>query len=162
LAGNNPVDRKVETMKVQEIMSTSVQTVEQTAPVAEVARIMALKRVAGVPVMKEGVLVGVVSEKDILRAMYPSYKDFTASPVNHMDFEEMEGRYAEIKGLLAESVMTNHPVTVSPETPILKAASLMILRKVRRLPVVDGDGRLVGIVSQGDVHMAVFEKHFLV
>ena len=56
--------------------------------------------------------------------------------------------------------MTKRPVTVTPETPILKAASLMILRKVRRLPVVDGDGQLVGIASQGDVHMAVFEKHF--
>jgi CBS domain-containing protein len=44
--------------------------------------------------------------------------------------------------------------------PILKAASLMILKKIRRLPVVD-KGKIVGIVSQGDIHQAIFKKNLI-
>jgi CBS-domain-containing membrane protein len=147
-------------MNVGEIMTTGVKTVEPNEPVALVARIMALKRISGVPVTDGGRLVGVLSEKDILRAMYPSYKEFTDSPLKHMDFKEMERRYSELEGMRAENLMTRNVASVIPETPILKAASMMILRKVRRLPVVDDEGKVVGIVSQGDVHRAVFERQF--
>ncbi len=147
-------------MNVGEIMNTGVKTVEPNEPVASVARIMALKRISGVPVTDGGRLVGVLSEKDILRAMYPCYKEFTDSPLEHMDFEEMERRYSELKGMRAGNLMSRNVASVTPGTPILKAASMMILRKVRRLPVVDDEGSVVGIVSQGDVHRAVFERQF--
>jgi CBS domain-containing protein len=147
-------------MNVGEIMNTGVKTVELNEPVASVARIMALKRISGVPVTDRGRLVGILSEKDILRAMYPSYKEFTDSPLECMDFEEMERRYCQLKDMRAGSLMTRKVAWVTPGTPILKAASMMILRKVRRLPVVDDDGSIVGIVSQGDVHRAIFERQF--
>jgi CBS domain-containing protein len=124
-------------MNVGEIMNTGVKTVELNEPVASVARIMALKRI-----------------------MYPSYKEFTDSPLECMDFEEMERRYCQLKDMRAGSLMTRKVAWVTPGTPILKAASMMILRKVRRLPVVDDDGSIVGIVSQGDVHRAIFERQF--
>ncbi|MBI5440948.1 MAG: CBS domain-containing protein [Deltaproteobacteria bacterium] len=142
-------------------MNRAVRTVEPGTSVGEVARVMVLNRIAGVFVTEGGRLLGVVSEKDILRALYPSYMEFVDTPESHMDFEEMEERYNEIKGLRAERLMTKTIVSVTPETPILRAASLMVLHKVRRLPVLEADGGVVGVVSQGDVHMAVFERQFL-
>jgi CBS domain-containing protein len=48
--------------------------------------------------------------------------------------------------------------TVTPDTPLLEAAGLMVLWHIRRLPVVEG-GKLVGIVSQGDVYQSIFKVH---
>ena len=56
-------------------------------------------------------------------------------------------------------LMTRHVVTTEPEMPVLRAASLMPVHRVRRLPVIAA-GRLVGIVSLGDVHQGIFRKHF--
>jgi len=148
-------------MKVEQIMKTSVKTITADEPVENVARMMVLSRIAGVPVVEDGVVIGMVSEKDILRSMYPSYQDFVDSPVGNMNFEEMEERYKEVRCIKVSEIMSKKMITARPDTPILKASSLMILNKVRRLPVVEADGKLVGIVSQGDIHMAVFEKHVL-
>ncbi len=54
--------------------------------------------------------------------------------------------------------MTKKVFTALEDTPILKLASMMILKKIRRIPIVK-EGIVVGIVSQGDVHRAIFQKH---
>jgi CBS domain-containing protein len=51
--------------------------------------------------------------------------------------------------------MTGHPVTVTPETPLLDALRLLLQQKIKRLPVVDGDGRVVGLVGRGEILQAL-------
>ena len=53
--------------------------------------------------------------------------------------------------------MVRELITAAPETDLLRLASLMAVKKIRRIPIVEG-GRLLGIVSQGDVHRAIFER----
>ena len=146
-------------MKVEEIMNRKVLTVRSDESVAKVAALICLNNISGVPVVnEENRLVGIVSEKDILRAMYPSYTEFHDDPVRSRDFEDMETRYPNVVHLKVEEVMTSKVITASPHDPLLKAASTMILRKVRRLPVVE-EGELVGIISQGDIHQAIFKAY---
>jgi CBS domain-containing protein len=67
----------------------------------------------------------------------------------------MEQNYPEVLGKKAEEIMARNPLTVSPETPILVAASYMGLKNFRRLPVTD-HGKLIGMVSIGDIHRGLF------
>lgn len=147
-------------MKVCEIMTAKVKTAPPEASIADVARLMVLNRISGIPVVDNGILMGIVSEKDVLRSIYPSYQEFIESAASTRNLEEMEERYQDVTRMKAKTIMTKAVATVSPDTPILKAASLMIRKKVRRLPVVDDQERVVGIVTQGDVHLAVFERQF--
>lgn len=147
-------------MKAKDIMITKVHTVEPKESLMKVASLIVLHGIAGVPVASsENELVGIISEKDILKAVYPSAVEFQEEPLTHMDFEEMEKRYCDVGRSTAEDIMTRNVITATSETPVLELASLMIRKRVRRLPVVDGN-KLIGIVSLGDVHRALFRDCF--
>ena len=73
------------------------------------------------------------------------------------DFEEMEKKYADTLELVADDIMTKSVSSVTSDMPIMKAASLMCVRNIRRIPVVD-NGKLVGIISIGDVHKAIYQN----
>jgi CBS domain-containing protein len=72
----------------------------------------------------------------------------------------MEQDFKGILTLKVGDLMTRVVSSVSPDMPVMKAASMMWLKKIRRIPVVE-DGKLVGIVSIGDVHRALFQEHLL-
>lgn len=81
--------------------------------------------------------------------------DYIHDAVRSRDFLEMEQNDPEVLAKKAEEIMVRNPLTVSPETPILEAASYMGLKNLRRIPVVDR-GTLVGMVSIGDIHRGLF------
>jgi CBS domain-containing protein len=148
-------------MKLEEIMIRSIKTVRTDDTIRDVAVIICTNHVSGVPVVDdEGKVVGVISEKDIIKAMYPDYTEFHDDPVRSRDFEELEERYEALLVRKVEDLMSRNVLSITSDVPILKAASLMILKKIRRLPVID-QGKLVGIVSQGDIHQAIFKKKLL-
>lgn len=145
-------------MKISEIMKKKVLTVAPNDPIRKVAALICENHISGIPVVdNEERLVGIVSEKDVLKAMYPTYEEFFDDPLTNMNFERMEDRYKDVGSHPVKEIMTPNVVTLPPDTPILKAASTMILRRIRRIPVVH-DGKLVGIVSQGDIHQAMFKR----
>jgi predicted transcriptional regulator len=93
------------------------------------------RRVSALPVLAgDGRVIGVVSEFDVLAAEMPD-----------------ERAPRDEAALVAGRLMTSPAVTVHPEASLVEAARAMLLRKVRRLPVVDADGHLRGIVSRADV-----------
>jgi CBS domain-containing protein len=148
-------------MKVEEIMIRNVKYVRPNSNIKDVAILICTNHISGVPVVDyDGKLAGIISEKDIIKAMYPSYIDFYYDPVRSRDFEETEGRYAELMELKVENLMSRNVLVIDPDTQILKAGSLMVLKKIRRLPVVD-KGKIVGIVSMGDIHQAIFKKKLI-
>jgi len=103
---------------------------------------------------------GIISEKDILASMFPDMKEIVESGTK-ADFEAMEGDYHSVLNKTVEDLMTRTVASVSPEMPILRAASMMWLRKFRRIPVTDKN-KLVGIISLGDVHKSVFQDSLLI
>ena len=147
-------------MRVSDIMTPAVHTVGPEATLKEVALLICRYHVSGVPVVgAAGGLMGIISERDVLKAIYPTYDELINDPVRGRDFVDMESRYQDVARQPVGEIMTRRVLTAAPDMPVLQAASLMLVNKVRRLPVVES-GRLAGIVSLGDVHQAIFERHF--
>jgi len=147
-------------MLVKEIMTTGLKTVKADTSVKDVAMIMCLQKISGLPVVDDdGKMIGIISEKDVLQRMFPDMGEAMSMEAKP-NFEEMEQNYNDALGLSSKDIMTKAVSTVEPDMPCLKAASLMWLKKVRRIPVTE-DGKLVGIISIGDVHKAIFQQHLV-
>ncbi len=143
-------------MVVRDVMSTGVVTAKRTDTIQSVVFKMTMRRCGAVPVVEnDQTLVGVVTLRDVLLPLYPNYGDYIHDNVNSRNFIEMEKGYAEVLGKKVEEVMAKNPLTVSPDDPVLEAASYMGLKHFRRIPVVDR-GKLVGMVSIGDINRGLF------
>lgn len=141
-------------MKVFDIMSTSVDSVGPNTKVKDVCRIIFGRGINGVPVCKNKKIIGFITEKDILSKFFPSMQEYVEDPFHEGNFVQMEGKVDRIFSLTAEKIMSKNPVTVSPNTPLLKAQSMMFVNKIGRLPVVDNNEKLVGMITNGDIFRA--------
>lgn len=143
-------------MVVREVMSTGVLTARRTDTVRSVVVKMLSRHCGAIPVVDDGDrLVGIVAVRDVMLPLYPNYGDYIHDAVRSRDFIEMEQGYAEVLGKKVEEIMSANPLTVSPDDPVLQAASYMGLKHFRRIPVVE-KGKLVGMVSIGDVNRGLF------
>src|SRR3954470_14834196 len=116
---------------VQDVMSTDPTSVVADNPVVEAARIMKEKDVGIVPVVEGGRLVGTVTDRDIAVRVVAEGKD---------------PRSVRVREIASTDV-----VTVDPQQELDEALRLMATNQIRRLPVVEEDGRLVGVLAQADV-----------
>lgn len=148
-------------MRVSDVMSKQVDYVSANTSVKDVCRIIFGRSINGVPVCKNKKVVGFVTEHDILAKFYPSIQEYMYDPVHSSDFEGMEKKISEILALRAEKVMSKNPEKITPNTPLLRAQSLMATKGVGRLPVVDDKGHLVGIIAKGDIFKSLVGKSFL-
>jgi CBS domain-containing protein len=136
----------VETVKVRvgDVMQHEVVTVAPETPLKEVAEVFREHGIAGVPVVVEGVPVGVVSETDIVR------KESAVDAEHAHDRHPEAGVVRRAHGRSARDVMSTELVVVEPWHSIWSAAYEMVQAKVNRLLVVH-EGRLVGIVTRSDL-----------
>ncbi len=138
---------------VKDVMSTHVVAVRMNASFKDMASRLREHRVSAFPVLDEdNKVVGVVSEADLLTKEALEYS--APSRVSGMLHHKEQVKAA---GTTAGDLMTKPPVTVGPDEFVSHAARLMYARKVKRLPVVDDDGRLIGIVSRADV-LSVYNR----
>jgi len=139
--------------KVSDVMTTSVVTVDRITPYQEIDRLLAQHRISGMPVLKMGrEVAGVVTEADLLAA-----EDETSRRAR-MDSSIGRRRllHKQPQGsLTAGTLMTSPAITIGPDATIPAAARLMNTHHIRRLPVVDEDGKLIGVVSRRDL-LSVF------
>jgi CBS domain-containing protein len=75
-----------------------------------------------------------------------------------VDYEALEHDYRDVVNMKVSDLMSPRVFTVEPELPVLKAASIMFRNRIRRIPVSQGS-KLVGIISVGDVHKAIFQQN---
>lgn len=137
--------------RVQDVMTTSVVTIDRITPYKEIAQLLAEHRISGVPVLTMGRHVaGIVSEADLLAA-----EDSHARRARQPGHLHLPGHHPPQGNLTAAELMTSPAVTIHPDAPIPSAARLMTTHHVRRLPVVDPDGMLIGIVTRRDL-LSVF------
>jgi CBS domain-containing protein/ubiquinone/menaquinone biosynthesis C-methylase UbiE len=145
-------------MKVSDLMHTRLFTVTPDSPVSEVARIIFNMGISGVPVVENGKLVGLVTEEDLLKKLFPSVQEFFSDAVGARDFDAMEDRMSDLVNVNVRKIMNKSATTVFPNTPIMKATSIMMVHNFSRLPVVDADQKLIGILSQGDIFKFLLKK----
>ena len=138
---------------VKDVMTTHVVAVRKNASFKDMAARLRQHRVSAFPVLDEdNKVVGVVSEADLLtkEAWEFGVPGKVSSMLHHRE-------QAKAAAIVAEDLMTKPPVTIGPDEFVTHAARLMYTRKVKRLPVVDADGRLIGIVSRADV-LSVYSR----
>lgn len=137
---------------VRDVMTNSVVTTSPSAPFKYVLRIMQDHRISAVPVVDDtGRLVGIVSEADLLKAEStepPRRNFFLEWFVSPARLAEIERRSEDLR---AEDVMTRDVLTVRAEASVSDAARTLLGAGVKRLPVTDEGGRVVGIVSRADL-----------
>jgi len=143
-------------MLVNNVMSTGVLTAHRTDSVRSVVIKMLSRHCGAIPVVEgDNRLVGIVTLRDVMLPLYPNYGDYIHDNVRSRNFIEMEEGYPEVMTKKIEEIMSTNPLTVSPNDPILEAASYMGLKNFRRIPVVE-KGKLVGMVSIGDINRGLF------
>jgi CBS-domain-containing membrane protein len=124
--------------EVAHIMSKDVVTCSPEDEIDNIWRLMQTKSLAGLPVVKKNKLVGIVTQKDLLDkgALMPT-------------FESAKGRFRATSQI--SSVMKTQVIAVKPKIKAIRVAKIMVSKNIGRVPVIDDDGNLVGIVDREDV-----------
>jgi CBS domain-containing protein len=124
--------------RISEVMTARPRAVPPETPLSQVAELMAAEDVGAMPIVDRDRLLGVVTDRDIVVRAIAKGKDPRSMPVSEVATEEV--------------------VAVGPDDDLSEALRLMAQHQVRRLPVIDGDSRLIGVVSQADVALSTKEK----
>jgi CBS domain-containing protein len=126
-------------MKVREIMSTDVATVARNDELTIADDIMNMRRIRHLPVVEEGRLVGVLTQRDLFHAALSTALNFGTKAQKEF-----------LKTVAVKEVMTEDIRTIAPSADVKEAARLLVQHKIGCLPVVE-NGKLVGIVSETDL-----------
>lgn len=150
---------------VRSVMTTEVVAVRAETSVAKVLDLLVANRISGVPVVgSDRRIVGMVSEADLmLKAEYPDlerarYWSGMVKGTNNRAARSLAVDLHRVLARRAGDLMTEAVVTITPMETVEQAAHLMHKCNVKRLPVVDPQGRLVGIVSRYDLLKALHVK----
>ena len=128
-------------MQVLDLMTTDVIKATPSTPIKEAAQLMFRHRVSGLPVVDDdGTLAGIITEADFLRLEVARDEAEDVRPIETVG-----------------EVMSGGVVTIGPEEALAEAAKVMVVQDVKRLPVVDDEDRLLGIISRLDI-VAVFTR----
>jgi len=143
-------------MKVFEAMSSEVISVVRDDSLKTAVSKMVMHNCPQVTVEdSDGNLIGIVTVRDIMMPLYPEQGEYVHDSLHARDFEAMENNYGKVLEMTAGEVMTANPITVSSDDSVLKAASYMGLKNLRRIPVVN-DGKMAGILSIENINNALF------
>ncbi len=124
--------------KVSDVMTARPRAVSPDTPVSQVAELMESEDIGAIPILDGDQLAGMITDRDIVIRAVAKGKD--------------------PRGMPAREISSRDVVTVSPDSNLSEALELMAGHQVRRLPVVDEDNRLLGVVSQADIALGAREK----
>lgn len=127
-------------MLIKNWMTKNPITVDANDSMQHASKVLKENNIRGLPVMEKNKLVGIVTDRDLKRA--------SASDATTLDIHELLFLIEKIK---IKEVMTKDPVTISIDSTIEEAAEVLLDNKFSRVPVVDNEGKLVGIITQTDI-----------
>jgi CBS-domain-containing membrane protein len=144
----------------RDIMNETVIACLPDTRLEDAVRTLAEHEISGMPVVDTARrVVGIVSENDLLLADHlepPRMK--TALFGFYILRQSVMDRMAELRGLRVEDVMTTRVVSFGPDTPVDEIARTLHDKKINRVPIVDADGKLMGILSRADIIRALAER----
>ncbi|MDO9262542.1 MAG: CBS domain-containing protein [Desulfosalsimonadaceae bacterium] len=153
VAFRHAVDRLSRLVKAEDIMTKQVIFVSPGTLLTETARMMATANISGVPVINtDQTVVGIISEKDFLKKMGEGTG--TSGSFMGVIAQCLENRGCiamPIKGKTAQEIMTSPVISAYPDTTISELSKKLADNRINRIPVITKQGKLVGIVSRGDI-----------
>ena len=143
-------------MKVKEVMVKEVDSLSPDISVKEAMDILLKRKISGLPVIDTaGKLAGMFTEKNILSYLLPSYIEKVGRFVYEENPKATKKKLAELCQIKISQLMRKEVVTTTEETALCEAARIMLTQKARRLPVVDKERKIVGIISREDILRAM-------
>ena len=141
---------------VADVMTPNPAVVQPDTPLKEAIKLLAEKKFSGLPVVnQEGKLVGVLSEADLMWQETgvdpPPYFMFLDSVIYLQNPARYDKELHKALGQTVGEVMSDRAISIMGDRPLTEAAHLMHKREIRRLPVVDEAGKVVGIITRGDI-----------
>jgi CBS domain-containing protein len=145
------IKRLFDSLTAGNIMSKKVVFVKQEMPLAEAAHLLAEKKISGGPVIdQDGRVIGVVSEKDFLKEMGVGATPSFMQIATHC-LDSKSCMIGKLRNRTVGDIMTKPPITTGTEMTIGTISTLFAKRQINRLPIVDADGRPIGIVTRTDL-----------
>ncbi|NLP45972.1 MAG: CBS domain-containing protein [Epulopiscium sp.] len=143
-------------MLAKDIMEKKVISVDGNMLVEEVAKILVKNKISGVPVIDEKKqVIGIVTEADLLskekEPRFPSYIEFLGSIIYIEGVQQYEEDLRKLVASKAKEIMTTPAYTVEENATIEEVAALMVEKRINRVPVVNINSELVGIISRADM-----------
>ncbi len=139
-------------MKVRDFVRRDLSAVERDTPVIQVIKLLDNSGLSSLPVVdEEGKVVGVISERDLIKALVPEYVDMLHSASFLPSLDRLAKKLREIGNHPVERYMTKEVVVVHLDDTDLHVADLMLRRGLKQLPVVDEKGHLIGLVRRIDL-----------
>jgi CBS domain-containing protein len=143
-------------MQVKEIMTSEVVTVSTTDSVEQCAKLLQEHDISGLPVLDEaGKVAGMITEGDLIRrasrVKAPGYLEILGGLIYLGSPKKFVDELQRAMSLEAGQLMSKNLVSIKPDDTVEKAATLMVEKKISRLPVIDENGKLLGIVSRRDI-----------
>lgn len=139
---------------VKDIMHTAYR-VEPSQTIADVARIMIAHDLESVLVVDDHELLGIVTQKDLLRAVLPTGAELCEAD-RLMPFKDLVAVANDHFATSVESVMSRPVQTIGADSCLVRALGIMLLGRIRRLPVLGPSGEVIGIMTEPDLFRAVF------
>lgn len=134
---------------VDAVMTRAVVAVRRNADIGEVTRLLSEHTISGMPVVDdENRVIGVVSEADVLATAGMKQDHTFTDIVRHLLGEPLPARE---EGRTAGDIMSSPPITARAADDIREVARIFDLKRIKRLPVVDDNNRLIGIISRADI-----------
>ncbi len=140
-------ERDREELVAEDYMTSNIKTVSPKTTLLEAHRIMGLQRIRALPVIRDGVLIGIATRTDLLSADPSIFFSAGNSEVSQ-----------RIQKTPIEYIMTSSPVFVHPTTPVSEVSKLMLQYKIHSLPVLE-DTELVGIITESDLFRLIVQKY---
>ncbi len=145
-------------MNATDIMKQDVISVSANTPLKEVAKLMVDHKISGIPVVEGDRLLGIVTENDLLvrakKLDLPTFLPFIGGVIYLEGPDRLEKELRKITAVEAGEIMTTKVHAISPDTSLEDIATIMVERKINRLPVLEGE-RLIGLITRSDVVRAV-------
>lgn len=150
-------------MLARDIMTKEVITVSPETTVKDAAKLLADNKVSGLPVVNEkNEVIGIVSEGDFIvrtqKLKVPSFIQILGGVIYLDDPRDFKEELRKVAAYQVKDIMTGEPVTIEEDTEVDEIASIMFDEGVNRIPVVNADNVLVGIVSRADIVRALAQK----
>ncbi len=156
----------MEETRVKDVMTKDVITFKPDDKISHVVETFREKKISGAPVVENNKVVGIISEADIIKLDTPvELPEVEIDPLNPLAIfdlfsfwktvkkipEELKRRHELLLNGHVKDVMSKKPVTISPDTSISEAAKIMRKNDFNRIPVVDREGKLMGIIARQDI-----------
>ena len=140
-------------MKVKDIMVTKVKGMPPDISVKQALEQLSKNKISGLPVVnKDNKLVGMLTEKDIINYILPGYLKKVGTFVYADNPKAIRNKVRELlQERTVSDIMRKQVITKGPDTSLSEVARTMLTERVRRIPVVDSEGNVVGIIAREDV-----------